>query len=189
MDITIQTKVTDNNRDQFYKQVYRQQFDTKSQLIDLARFSNDCVIIDCCGWHYRNTFPDKNVICLETVKSALQFKLDCARFNKLVDDRQDRVIGWPPLETTDPVLVFDRSPMLKYLSILDLVSILSNAVETYNASQLIINIDTTFVDDCRMADRFYNLSTISIPNFLVLEFVYKISTRKLFMHFSRKHAE
>ena len=188
MDITTQTKVTDNNRDKFYKHVYRQQFNSKSQLIDLSEFSSDCVLIDCCGWHYRNTFPDKNIIILETVKSALQFKLDRNKFNRLIDDQQDHTISWPPLEIINPVLIFDRSPILKYRSVSDLVDLLSNASTIYCASQLVINVDTTFVDDPRVVDRFYNLSKISIPNFIVVEFVYKSTTNNLFMHFRRKHA-
>jgi hypothetical protein len=187
MDKTSQTKVTDNNRDQFYKHVYRQQFDSKSQLVELAKFSNDCVLIDCCGWHYRNTFPDKNTIILETVKNALQFKLDRNKFDKLIDDQQDHKISWPPLKTINPVLIFDRSPILKYRSVCDLVHLLSDVSKIYCASQLIVNIDTTFVDDPRMVDRFYNLSAISIPNFIVVEFAYKTTTNKLFIHFRRKH--
>lgn len=189
MDIKLQTKVTNDNRDQFYKQVYRHQFNSKSQLVDLTKFSNDCVIVDCCGWYYRDLFPGNNIISLETLKNALQFKLDRSKFNKLINDQKDHIIGWPPLDTINPVLIFDRSPMLKYRSIPDLVSVLSDAAETYCASQLVVNIDTTFVDDSRVVDRFYNLSAISIKNFTVVEFTYHTTTNKLFMHFRRKHAE
>ena len=59
MDITLQTKVSDINRSQFYKQVYRQQFDTKQFLVDLDIFTNECILVDCCGWHYRDLFPTK----------------------------------------------------------------------------------------------------------------------------------
>lgn len=187
MDIKLQTKVTDNNRVKFYQTNYQQQFDTKQQLIDLEKFSNECVLIDCCGWHYRNNFPNSKIICLETVKSALQFKLDKSKFDRLVDDQQDFAFGWPSLQVADPVLVFDRSAMLKYRSIDDLVSILSNAVETYHANRLLLNLNTLFVNDNRLSDRFYNLTTISIPGFVVEEFVYAASSTKLFIHFRRKH--
>jgi hypothetical protein len=188
MDITLQTKVKDNNRDRFYQQVYRHQFDTKQQLINLELFSNDCVLVDCCGWHYRNLFPKNNIKILETVKNALQFKLDRVMFDKLIDDQRDEHIGWPELNTVDPILIFDRSPILKYRSIPDLIKVLNDVVKKYHASELIVNLDTTFVDDTRLVDRFCNLSTIGIDHFIIVEFAYKANTKKLFIHTKRKHA-
>jgi hypothetical protein len=189
MDITLQTKVSDINRSQFYKQVYRQQFDTKQFLVDLDIFTNECILVDCCGWHYRDLFPTKRITSLETIKSALQFKLDRSKFTKLIDNQKDSYIGWPELNVVDPVLVFDRSPMLKYQTVDNLVKLLSTAVEKYNASQLVVNLDTLFVDDNRLQDRFYNLAAITIPNFVVREVLYKIDSSKLFMQFKRKHVE
>ena len=188
MDMTLQTKVSDDNRDRFYQQVYRHQFDSKQQLVNLESFSNHCVLVDCCGWHYRNIFPNNNIKILETVKSALQFKLDRCMFDKLINDQQDQHIGWPELNTIDPVLVFDRSPMLKYRSIPDLNNLLNIAVEKYHASELVVNLDTTFIDDTRLTDRFYNLSSISVNDFTVREFMYKVSSNRLFIHAKRKHA-
>ncbi len=189
MDITLQTKVNDTNRIQFYQQVYRHQFDDKQSLINLDMFTNDCILVDCCGWHYQSLFPTKKIICLETVKSALQFKLDRSKFNKLIDNQTDSYIGWPKLDSVDPVLVFDRSPMLKYQTVNDLIKLLSHAVEQYHASQLIVNLDTLFIDDNRLQDRFYSLSAISIPNFTVREVLYKTNSNKLFMQFKRNYAE
>ena len=185
MDIKLQTKVTDNNRADFYQVAYYQQLDAKDQLINLEQFSSDCVLVDCCGWYYRDLFPDNNVIILETVKTALQFKLDLTKFNKLVDDRQDHQLSWPPVTTTRPVLIFDRSPMLKYRDIPNLVNVLSAAVEKYQADQLIVNLNTAFIDDPRLVDRFYNLSSFCIDNFVVKEFFYSTNDTKLFIHFKR----
>jgi hypothetical protein len=95
MGIILQTKVTDENRDKFYQQVYCQQFDSKHQLINLEIFSNECVLVDCCAWHYYDMFPNNRIIRLETVKNALQFKLSRNKFDKLVDDQQDHCIRWP----------------------------------------------------------------------------------------------
>lgn len=187
MDIKLQTKVNDNNRDNFYQQVYRQQYDSKQHLINLEMFSGECLLIDCCGWHYRNTFPKSNIKSLETIKSALQFKLDRTKFDKLIDDRQDHYVSWPKLDTVDPVLIFDRSPMLKYRSIPDLIELLNSAVEKYHASELVVNLDATFIDDNRLTDRFYNLSNINIKDFTVREFIYKAATKKLFIHVKRIH--
>ena len=187
MDIMLQTEVRDDNRDRFYQQVYHHQFNSKQQLINLELFSNDCVLVDCCGWHYRNVFPNNNVKSLETVKSAMQFKLDRQLFDKLINDQQDHYIGWPDLNTVDPVLIFDRSPMLKYRSIPELTKILTDAVEKYHASELVVNLTTTFIDDVRLTDRFYNLSSINIKDFTVREFMYDANSNKLFMHVKRNH--
>lgn len=188
MDINLQTKVNDNNRQQFYQQVYRHQFDSKSSLVNLDMFSNDCVLIDCCGWHYRDLFPNKKIISLETVRSALQFKLDRSRFDKLIDNQKDTHIGWPTLSVKDPVLIFDRSPILRYQPIDVLVNILNSAVEKYNASELVVNLSLVTVDDDRLRDRFYNFSSMSIRNFTVREFVYNIETSRLFVRFKKNYA-
>lgn len=187
MDIKLQTKVSDKNRNEFYQQVYRQQFDNKSQLINLEQFSTDCILVDCCGWHYRDLFPNNNIISLETVKSALEFKLDPVKFNKLVDNQQDNQVNWPPVACADPVLIFDRSPMLKYLTVSALVDVLSSVVKKYQASELLVHLHTTFVDDPRLMDRFYNFSKICIAEFTIKEFVYDTSNDKLFMHFKRNY--
>jgi hypothetical protein len=183
----LQTKVKDDNRDSFYQQVYQHQLDSKQQLINLELFSNECVLVDCCGWHYRNMFPNSNIKSLETVKNAVQFKLDRAMFDKLIDDQQDHHIAWPDLNTVDPVLIFDRSPMLKYRGIPELTKILTDAVEKYHASELVVNLTTTFIDDVRLTDRFYNLSSITIKHFTVTEFTYSANSNKLFMHVKRNH--
>ena len=185
MDIRLQTKVSDQNRSEFYQQVYRQQFDTRSQLIDLDQFSTDCVLVDCCGWHYRDLFPNNNIISLETVKTALEFKLDPGKFNKLIDNQQDDQINWPTVVCVDPVLIFDRSPMLKYCSVSSLVDVLSDAVKKYQASQLVVHLHTMFIDDPRLTDRFYNFSNICITGFIIKEFVYNSNNDKLFIHFKR----
>jgi|LakMenEpi03Aug12_release.lakeMendotaPanAssembly.Ray.scaffolds.fasta_scaffold437595_1 hypothetical protein len=187
MGIILQTKVTDENRDKFYQQVYCQQFDSKHQLINLEIFSNECVLVDCCAWHYYDMFPNNRIIRLETVKNALQFKLSRNKFDKLVDDQQDHCIRWPSLDVVTPVVVFDRSPMLKYRSLANLTNLLTSVSNAYQASHLIINMNTTFIDDTRLVDRFYNMASINIPGFTVKEFVYSVSINKLFIHFGCNH--
>jgi len=189
MDITLQTKVNDINRSQFYQQVYHHQSDAKHSLVNLDMFTNDCILVDCCGWYYRSLFPTKTIICLETIKTALQFRLGRSNFDKLIDNQKDSYIGWPELDVVNPVLIFDRSPMLKYQTVNDLINLLSNAVKKYNASQLIVNLDTLFIDDNRLQDRFYSLAAITIPNFTVSEVLYKIDSSKLFMQFKRNYVE
>jgi hypothetical protein len=185
MEIKLQTKVNDNNRVQFYQTVYKQQFDTKQQLVDLDMFSNDCVLIDCCGWHYQQVFPNKKIIKLETLPAVLQFKLNQDQFDKLIDNQIDHHIRWPTLMVSNPALIFDRSPILKYRSINDLVNILNDVVDHYKANDLVINLETVFIDDPRFVDRFANLANISILNFTVRKFLYSTHDYKLFIHFKR----
>lgn len=187
MHIKSQTEVTDVNRARFYQQVYQQQFNNKTQLINLNGISNTCILVDCCGWHYKTLFPESKILCLETLKTALQFKLDRGKFDKLIDDQKHEKINWPQVPAIDPVLIFDRSPILKYRSVDNLVGLLTDAVGKYNAIQLIVNTSTTFIDDVRLVDRFYQLSSICIPNFTVKEFSYKASENKLFLHFHRNY--
>lgn len=189
MDIKLQSSPGNHNRDQYYQQVYSQQHDTKQQLVNLEMFADNCVLIDCCAWHYQNIFVDKQIIKLETVHTAQQYKLDHTQFDKLVDVQQDRPIRWPTLNLLDPVLIFDRSPMLKYLSLDQISSLLTNAAVQCQASDLVINLDTKFIDDPRLVDRFYNLASICIENFTVREFVYSTRANKLFVHLVRDHAD
>jgi hypothetical protein len=187
MEIKLQTQVTEQNRAQFYQTLYSQQLDSKQQLIDLEKFSNECILVDCCGWHYRNLFPHKKIIALETFKTAKQFKLGLDQFDKLIDDQSDQQITWPDLHLAGSALIFDRSPILKYRSIGNLSSTLNSAVDRYNAKHLILNTSTTFIDDHRLTDRFYNMVEIRIPNFTVREFAYNTSTNKLLIQWTRNH--
>ena len=187
MEIKSQTQVTEKNRAQFYQTLYSQQLDSKQQLINLEKFPNECILIDCCGWHYRNLFQHKKIISLETFKTAKQFNLGIDRFDKLIDDRTDLQITWPELDLIDATLVFDRSPILKYRNIDNLTDILTAAIGQYKAKHLILNMNIMFIDDDRLTDRFYNMTEIRILNFTVREFAYNTSTNKLFIQWTRNY--
>jgi hypothetical protein len=187
MDTKLQTKINNDNRNQFYQRVYCQQLETKQQLVNLEMFSNDCVLIDSCGWHYQNIFFNKKIIKLETLTTALQYKLERNQFDKLIDDGPNRPIQWPELNLSNPVLIFDRSPMLKYLVPEQISSILAAVATRYQAEDLVVNLNIKFIDDSRLADRFFTLSTVGMLDFTVREFVYSCHDNKLFIHFKRNH--
>ena len=147
------------------------QLDPKDQLINLDKFDADCVVIDCCGSYYRTHF-DKNVIVLETIKSAKEFGFAKNQFDKLIDNRDGQPTIWPILSVLAPVLIFDRSPMLKYLSMEDLCSAVSVAAEKYQAASIVIRHHLFFVDDSRLVDRFYNFCNFKIKNYCVAKFLY-----------------
>jgi hypothetical protein len=182
----LQTKVTPKNQLEFYQNVYRMQSDSKDQLVNLDNFDTDCVVIDCCGSHYRTHF-DKNIIVLETIRSAKEFGFSKNQFDKLIDNRDGQPLTWPALSISAPVLIFDRSPMLKYLSLEDLCSTVSVAAEKYQAVSIVIRHHLFFVDDSRLVDRFYNFCNFKIKNYCVTQFLY--DTRQLTYSFELKRVQ
>lgn len=182
----LQTKVTSKNQLEFYQSVYNMQADTKDQLINLDKFDTDCVVIDCCGSYYRTQF-NKNITVLETIRSAREFGFSKDQFDKLIDNRDGQPLGWPTLSVTAPVLIFDRSPMLKYLSLADLCSTVSAAAEKYQAASIVIRQHIFFVDDSRLVDRFYNFCNFKIKNYCVTQFLY--DTQQLVYSFEFKRIQ
>jgi hypothetical protein len=180
----LQTKVTNINIQDFYKSVYFMQNDSREQLIDLTEFDNICIIIDCCGAHYKTVFK-KDVIILETVKSAKEYKFSKDQFDKLIDNQQDNNITWPTVDVADPVLIFDRSPLLKYQSISSMCEIISQSAKKYNASKIVVRHKLIFVDDSRTSDRFYNFQDFRVNNYCVEKFSYDTITKEYFFWLKR----
>jgi hypothetical protein len=180
----LQTKVTDSNIQNFYKSVYFMQTDSREQLIDLTEFNNTCIIIDCCGAHYKTVF-EKDVIILETIRSAKEYKFSRDQFDKLIDNQQDNNIVWPTVNVTTPVLVLDRSPLLKYQSISSICKIISQAAEKYHASKIVVRHKLIFVDDLRTTDRFYNFQDFKIKNYCVEKFSYNTTVKEYFIQLRR----
>lgn len=183
----LQTKVTPENRSRFYQNVYSMQVDPKDKLINLDDFDTDCVVIDCCGSYYRALF-DKNIIVLETIKAAKEFNFSKNQFDKLIDNRNDgQPLIWPSLSVSTPTLIFDRSPLLKYLSIEDLCDTVSVAAEKYQAESIVIRQYLLFTDDSRLVDRFYNFFNFKIKNYCVTQFLY--NTQQLTYSFKLKRVQ
>ena len=181
----LQTKITDTNKDDFYRTVYNMQMDGKSGLINLDKFTNKtCILIDCCGWHYKNIFPG-NILSVEAVTTVQQFKLEQNQFDKLFDNRNDS-IRWPGINVVNEnVLVFDRSPILKYRSVDQQVNLITSAGQRYNPSDIIIRHSLLFVDESRITDVFYKLSLFAVPNYCVEQFFYDTVTAQYQWHLRR----
>jgi len=183
-----QTQVTDQNRDQFYKQVYPHQLGLKQQLINIDQFdTKNVVAIDCCGWYYRDLFSEKNVLSVDPIKAALEFKLPKDKIYKLVDNRIDDKLTWPKIDVTDCTVLFDRSPILKYKTLNELTSIFDAVVETYQPKYLVVKLNTVFIDSNRLTDRFYDLATIRVKNNVVEEFCYNTRSDQLYICFAKCH--
>lgn len=168
-----QTKVTEANRAAFYKTLYPQQLDCQEKLIQLTHQTiGQYIVIDSCSWHYKACWPNANIIGLECLSTALEFKLQTHQFDKLIDTRQPDNIAWPNLNTNNPALIFDRSPILKYKTVSEIVNIVVSAADKYQANAVFLNIQSVFVDDIRLTDRFNNLINLQLPNFIVKKFYY-----------------
>lgn len=187
MDIKLrQTQVTDQNRDQFYQQLYKQQNDSRQQLIDIDSFSTaNVVAVDCCGWHYQALFPDKNVLFVDPIKTAKEFALPRNKIHKLIDNRSDDHLIWPKFDAGDCTVLFDRSPILKYKTLNELISIFHTVMEMYQPRFLAVRLNTVFVDSNRLVDRFYDLATVKVSNSIVKEFHYNAQLDQLYVCFER----
>lgn len=165
----METKVTDSNQEEFYRVLYN----TDRNLIDIEKFSADqYIIIDSNGIAYRTKYPEKNVVLLETITTAKQFKLTQKSFDKLIDNQIYNKIVWPKLSTNNTVAIIDHSPLFKYLSILEIIETLENISICYRPKQIVFNVDPSFIDDSRTGDRFDNISKLSILGYIVEQFIY-----------------
>ena len=106
--------------------------------------------------HRKKAQFEKDVIILETIRSAKEYKFSKDQFDKLIDNQQDNNIMWPTVNVTAPVLILDRSPLLKYQDIPSICKIISQAAEKYHAIKIVVRHKLIFVDDVRTTDRFYN---------------------------------
>ena len=187
MEPKLQTKPNDQNRVLFYQRVYHHQRSAKPQLINLNQLTEPTVImVDCCGWHYKNIFPEKSIIGLEGFKTIKNFKLDKKYFDKLFDDQRDDVILWPNFQSDNCAIVFDRSPLLKYCSLEKIETILTNVATKYRPSTMVLKQPLMFTDDVRTVDRFYNLAVLSVSNYFVTTFEYNTSADYWYVIFQRK---
>ena len=164
---------TDTNRDAYYQHVYHMQKDSIDKLIDVSAIDNPILFIDCCGWHYRDLYPEKEIHSFETVNTAVTYKINRAKFNRLIDERTIPDIKWPRYNLQRCVLIFDRSPLLKYQTIEDFVKIINSAGAQYLAESIIIRGSLLFINDNRLvAERINNFSSLVFADFSIKYFLY-----------------
>ena len=166
-----QTAVNNTNQLAFYRQMYPVQRDSVENLIDISSVNDPIIAIDCCGWHYKDLF-DKQIIMLETLKTAHQFALDIKKFDKLIDNRIDGKIVWPKINYDLPVLLLDRSPLLRYKTVFDLNILLKDMVENYRPKMLLLRGSLLVLDDFRLDDRFYSFKELCVDGFVITKFLY-----------------
>lgn len=165
----METKVTSSNQEEFYRVLYN----TDRDPIDIGEFPADqYIIIDSNGMGYRKKYLDKNITLLVTITTAKQFKLTQKSFDKLIDNQIHNKINWPQLSTKDSVVIIDYSPLFKYLTISEINEALENMSVCYQPKKILFNANLAFIDDDRNADRFNNISKLSIAGYVVERFTY-----------------
>jgi hypothetical protein len=189
METRIQTTVADQNKIAFYQQVYFHQKNSKSQLVNLDHLSEStAILIDCCGWHYKNLFLEKNIVALECFKTIKQFKLDKTYFDKMIDNQSDNLPTWPGMTVDNCAVIFDRSPILKYCSLEKIAKMLGDVCIKYQPTTVILNHSLMFVDGPRLLDRFYEIAKLSISEYFVKTFEYNTDSGYLYAKFQKKIA-
>jgi hypothetical protein len=94
---------------------------------------------------------------------------------------------WPKISTTDCAVIFDHSPVLKYLTVPEIINVLETVSDRYCPAIILLRSSLFFIDDCRVNDRFYNLVDIKIKNYVVEKFYYDTPTTELMIQFKIKH--
>ena len=187
MDTKQQTKVTDLNKSNFFQTAYHHQFATKDELVNLDSIDTSTIIlIDCCGWHYKTLFPHKSIIGFETIKTVKDFDLDQTYFDRLVDNQSDNRFGWPSLPLNNYAVVFDRSPLLKYLTLDQISAVLDKISNKYAPDTIVLEQSLILVDDSRLTDRFYTIASLAINNYIVNKFNYDTDKMHLSVRFQKK---
>lgn len=187
MEQKLQTKVTDFNRENFYKQVYDHQTCDSTSLVNLSQLGSEKkLLIDCCGWHYKNCFPSESIIALENINTVLEYRLTKNQFDKMFDGRNNNIPTWPRLNIKDAIIVFDRSPLLKYQNLENIKKILNSVCLAYHPKLIVMKQNLLFVDDPRLVDRFYNVSKLSVDGCVVKKFNYDLDSFLLEIHFQKK---
>jgi hypothetical protein len=184
MEQKLQTKVTLENQKDFYQSLYKGNC-TPVALDQLP--VTEYLLVDCNQEQYCKKYPNLNVVVLATLSTAKQFNLSREQFDYLVDNQIHNNLHWPKISTTNCAIIFDHSPVLKYLTVPEIINVLETVSDRYCPAIILLRSSLFFIDDCRVNDRFYNLVDIKIKNYVVEKFYYDTPTTELMIQFKIKH--
>ena len=183
MEEKLQTKVTSENQTDFYQSLYN----SNRPLIDLKKIVADqYLLVDCRGQQYCKNYLDLNIVTLETITTVKQFSFTRDQFNYLIDNRVFNKLSWPKISTKNCVVIFDHSPLLKYLTVAEIINELTTVSEKYSPNTILLQSSLFFIDDNRLTDRFYNLVDIQLKNYVVEKFYYDTTVTELTIQFKIK---
>lgn len=176
-----QTQITQNNRDNF-----RSHLNQSQQLADLSQLAEKNILaIDCNGSEYTSLYPDKNVLCLETMTNIRDFAIPKDKFYRVIDNRQHNLV-WPRIDVNNCAVLFNYSTIMKYRSIEEIAGILETVGEKYQPTTIVANMHLMHIDSDRLTDRFYDLAQIQLGMYVVREFNYSTHNRTLMTIFARR---
>lgn len=171
MDIIKQTKVTENNREDFYRVLYNLQTWPRDRLIDVSSYCCPIVVIDSCGWYYRQCFENNKFILVEGVQTCKSFNLNKGYFDYLFDDRKE-IPTVPTIKTADSVLLIDHSPSIfRYKDPKTICTIISQACDAARSLIARVRIPLMLIDDHHLQDRIHDLIKI-VPKDYITTFVH-----------------
>jgi hypothetical protein len=185
MEQKLQTKVTLENQKDFYQSLYK----GGRTLVDLDQLPvTEYLLVDCDRSLYQKKYPNLNIVLLSTLSTAKQFNLDRTQFDYLIDNQVYNNLHWPKISTTNCAVMFDHSPMLKYLTVPEIITVMETVSTQYRPAIVLLRSSLFFIDDDRLADRFYNLVDIKIKNYIVEKFYYDTPTTELMIQFKIKNS-
>lgn len=183
MEQKLQTRVTLENQKDFYRLLYK----VDRPLVDLNKLPvTEYLVVDGRGDQYRKKYPNLNIVLLATITTAKQFNLSRDQFNYLIDNQVYNNLNWPKISTKNCAVIFDYAPLLKYLTVPEIVNALEMSSAQYQPDTILIQSSLFFIDDPRITDRFYNLVNIQLKNYVVEKFCYDTKTTELMIQFKIK---
>lgn len=175
-----QTTVTNDNRAEFYKNVYPVLRMDKNSLINLSHYKGTKILLDCAGWHYQTFFPQQQIIKLENIQTCKNYSLTKQQFDIFYKDDH-----FPSISNVDDgILILDHSQVLKYKTVPELKQLLTELSCKIKTNEIILRVPLITMGDDRLTDRFLNLCNIIPDNFVAIEISYTLKI--IFMHLKKK---
>jgi len=179
------TEVTDSNRNDYFRAVYKVQTLRKDELINLHQYSTfPIVIVDSCGWYYKEHFPNANIVKFEGIQTCKMYNLSPNHFDKLFNDNTE-IPKIPNLDFKNSTLIIDHSPvLLKYRTVAQAKEILEQCCYAVSAETARIRMSLVTFGDERFCDRAASLLTMVPDNYIITSVHY--TTEMFDVEFRRK---
>ena len=177
-----QTKITDNNRLEFYQHVYPTVGMSRNELINLDLYPGNKLVFDSAGWHYADSFNEHTVIKYEQLQTCKNYNLTRDKFDYIFDGNKI-----PKAKIFCNTLLLDNSPYLKYKSTTELSDSLDILASTFTPNVIVIRLNLVNLGDSRLVDRFTNFVNLFPKDYLVSKFHYTAEkTSSLFVELLEK---
>jgi len=173
---------------EFYKQIYFVQNFSRQELIDLHEFSADrpVIVVDSCGWHYQQIFPQHNIHRVEGVTTCKNMKISREQVDTLFDDRGEFPI-FPNIGFDNAVVILDHSLLLKYRTPNEIKTILDTLTTKIPCVDICVRLGLLYSNDDRFQNRLEQLIKIVPNGYSVVKFNlnFNATYQPLMAHFLR----